>query len=118
MRRHNGVPKRLKPSIRQSIAISSLLHIEQIWCGSLDVSDYIEKAIITSCPKIQDIAQQVAKEILFQLIFKQPKEVLERMDFLDLSKLDQDRKETSKPIRIREVPQKREKTVQARSIGD
>ncbi len=58
------------PSTRQSIAISKLLSYRYFKNNKLRAEDFVDAAVVTSFPKIQKIAEEVAKETYAKLILK------------------------------------------------
>lgn len=58
------------PSSRQSIAIAKLLSCKYFKNRKLSSQDFIDVAVVTSYPKIQRKAEEVAKETFENLILK------------------------------------------------
>lgn len=58
------------PSTRQSIAIAKLLSARYMKKGKLSGADFVNAAIVTSFPKVQKTAEEVAKDTYARLISK------------------------------------------------
>jgi len=58
------------PSARQSIAIAKLLSARYVKNGKLDKADFVNSAVVTSFPKSQEMAAEVAKDTFSRLISK------------------------------------------------
>ncbi|MGD0072297.1 MAG: hypothetical protein ABSB71_12145 [Candidatus Bathyarchaeia archaeon] len=61
------------PSTRQSIAIAKLLSARYMKNRKIDETDFIEAAVVTSFPKVQKVAEEIAKETLQKLKHVYPK---------------------------------------------
>ena len=58
------------PSTRQAIAIAKLLTARCIKNGKLSGAEFVDAAVVTSFPKVQKAAEEVAKDTFARLFSK------------------------------------------------
>ncbi len=62
------VKENAAPSTRQSIAIARLLLAKYLKKRELIEADFVDAAIVTSYPRVQKIAEEIAKDTIRKLI--------------------------------------------------